>query len=211
MATSPLSWHSLVPSQAEHHLTQEVQRWALFESIVNTNIIAKNYDVDLHDDDCDDDLDTNWKGSRPLLSGAIRALRIAPSQRSLADEASNSSTSPSSSILRHHRHHHHHHIIITILANIICFNIKWIDCIIVSIMITPSNSFNFRGISLAKFQVDCAIWSLLLSSWVIFSVLSAKETIKSQTGCRKVQAQSMSGPCPSQHLRGCSLCPNTCK
>ena len=180
MATSPLSWHSLVPSQAECHLTEEVQRWALLESIVNTNIIAKNYDdVDLHDDDGDDDgdddLDTNWKGSRPLLSGAIRALRIAPSQRSLADEASNSSTLPTSSYHRHHRHHHHHHIIVTIVANIICFNIKWIDCIIVSIMITPSNSFNFRGISLAKFQVDCAIWSLLLSSWVIFQFSQQKK------------------------------------
>ena len=75
-----------------------------------------------------------------------------------------------------HRHHHYHHIIIiiaitiaitiaiNILATITCFNIKGIDCIIVSIMFTASNSFNFRGISLAKFQVDCAIWSLLLSS-----------------------------------------------
>ena len=71
-----------------------------------------------------------------------------------------------------HRHHHHHQIIviiaitiaINILATITCFNIKGIDCIIVSIMFTASNSFNFRGISLAKFQVDCAIWSLLLSS-----------------------------------------------
>ena len=70
-----------------------------------------------------------------------------------------------------HRHHHHHHIIviiaitiaitiaINILATITCFNIKGINCIIVSIMFAASNSFNFRGVALAKFQVDCAIWS----------------------------------------------------
>ena len=75
-----------------------------------------------------------------------------------------------------HRHHHHHHIVviiaitiaipiaINIFATITCFNIKGIDCIIVSIMFTASNSSYFQGISLAKLQADCAIWPLLLSS-----------------------------------------------
>ena len=51
--------------------------------------------IDQNQDDEDDHEDTNWKGSRPLLSGPIRALRIAPSQRSLPDDASSSSASSS--------------------------------------------------------------------------------------------------------------------